>query len=182
MPTIVCPECGKRYNLPASAAGQTAKCACGKRFRIGAIRATAAGVSSSANPAALTTTSKTPQSATPDIDEDFWDEALKEEPNPAARTNAAHRPPASGLASPSYLPGDRSSPASASSAPKRKRKKSWSIQWGFDWGQVAGGALTFLIAGGLTLGLLSTTGRLYFWPAGVAVLGLFTCLKGLMGD
>jgi hypothetical protein len=77
-------------------------------------------------------------------------------------------------ARPQSTPGD--------DPPKKKRKKFRGIKWGFDWGKVGGGGLTFLIAGGITLALVVTTGRLYFWPAGIAVVGLFTCLSGLMGE
>jgi hypothetical protein len=59
MPVIACPGCGKKYNLPATAAGQVAKCACGKRFRVGAAQssvvaakaASAKSASSAAGPA-----------------------------------------------------------------------------------------------------------------------------------
>lgn len=62
-------------------------------------------------------------------------------------------------------------------AAKKKR-----VIWGADWAKVGGGAMTFLVAGGITVGLVITTGYLYFWPAGIAVAGLLTCLSGLIGE
>jgi hypothetical protein len=35
MPTVTCPGCEKKYNLPATAVGQVANCKCGKKFRVG---------------------------------------------------------------------------------------------------------------------------------------------------
>lgn len=35
MPSVTCPGCEKKYNLPATAAGQVANCKCGKKFRVG---------------------------------------------------------------------------------------------------------------------------------------------------
>ena len=65
---------------------------------------------------------------------------------------------------------------------KKRAKKESSFQWGFDGGKFIGGLLTFLIAGGITVALVMTTGYLYFWPAGIAIAGLFSALSGLMGD
>jgi hypothetical protein len=52
MPVIACPGCGKQYSVPATAAGQVAKCACGKRFKLG-----------SSEPSSSTTTSSKTTSA-----------------------------------------------------------------------------------------------------------------------
>jgi hypothetical protein len=113
----------------------------------------------------------------PKIDDKFWDEGLDEpvkRPASPEAASPARLGAAATSARPQSTPGD--------DPPKKKRKKFRGIKWGFDWGKVAGGGLTFLIAGGITLALVVTTGRLYFWPAGIAVVGLFTCLSGLMGE
>ncbi|MBN2293335.1 MAG: hypothetical protein JXM70_12980 [Pirellulales bacterium] len=47
------------------------------------------------------------------------------------------------------------------------------MKWGFQWGKVGSGAVTFLLAGGITVALLLVTGRLFFWSAGIAVIGFF---------
>ena len=65
---------------------------------------------------------------------------------------------------------------------KKKTKKRKKIRWGFDWGQVGGGLLTFLVAGGFTAFVVMTTGRLVIWTTVIAVGGLLTCLFGLMGE
>ena len=56
------------------------------------------------------------------------------------------------------------------------------MKWGFQWGKVAAGAAGLLIGGGITVALLLSTDRIFFWPAGIAVVGLFTMLSGLMGE
>jgi hypothetical protein len=184
MPTIACPGCGKQYKVQASAAGQVAKCGCGKRFRLAAAPLSApATVTASAAPAAavkiktaVATKATPPKSPATTANDDFWDEALKEEtvarpvttPTPVATAPSARTPTAG------------SKPQAA--VPSKKKKKRKAIRWGFDWGKVAGGALTFLIAGGITVGLVVTTGYLYFWPAGIAIVGFFTMLSGLMGE
>jgi hypothetical protein len=187
MPTIACPGCGKKYNVPATAAGQVAKCACGKKFRLGASKAPAAAApaaarstvsaaaktkpnSTSAGPA---TKSRPTAPLAKKATDDFWDDALREEQT-AKVVPTAPRPAPSAA---------NSTPTKPSDAPKKKKKKQSSgVRWGADWGKVGGGLLTFLIAGGITLGLVVSTGRLFFWPAGIAIVGLFTALSGLMGE
>ena len=182
MPTIACPGCGKQYKLPANAAGQVAKCACGKRFKLAASVAAPAVAPTSSQPKAQPRTTKPAMAAAPQAqkaspkpiksapvvapaslanDDDFWNEGLKPTPKPAPVATASPKPP----------------------APIKKRaKKESSFQWGFDGGKFIGGLLTFLIAGGITVALVMTTGYLYFWPAGIAIAGLFSALSGLMGD
>jgi hypothetical protein len=106
-------------------------------------------------------------------DDDFWDKALSEpvkSPEPVAPKTAA-------------VIGSRVHTA----PPDRRRRETEpadkpKVRWGFDWGKVGGGLATFLIAGGITVGLLIATDRLYIWPAVVAGGGLITCLSGLMGE
>jgi hypothetical protein len=198
MPVIACPGCGKKYNLPESAAGQVATCKCGKRFKVGggapkAPSAPAAAVNKTATATAPTkATSKAapvavaksaprvkaagvakaaPAASAAAIvaDDDFWDEGLKtvtvaKEPEPK---------PAS-LPKPSTNPVDH--------ATKKKRPKEKKVKWGFDWGRVAGGGISFLLFGGLTMFLLLTTGRIFIWFAVAAIGGLLTALSGLMGE
>ncbi|BBO31754.1 hypothetical protein [Lacipirellula parvula] len=57
MPSVTCPGCEKKYNLPATAAGQVANCKCGKKFRVGGASAEAkpkpaVATASAAKPAA----------------------------------------------------------------------------------------------------------------------------------
>ena len=66
--------------------------------------------------------------------------------------------------------------------PKKPKKPKGKIRWGFQWGKVASGGAMFLIGGGFTLALVVTTGYPFYWPAGIAVVGLFTMLSGLMGE
>lgn len=56
------------------------------------------------------------------------------------------------------------------------------FRWGFQWWKVGSGAAMFLIGGGITLAILIGTGRLFFWPATIAVIGLFTMISGLIGE
>jgi hypothetical protein len=172
MPTVTCPGCQKQYKLPDTAAGQVASCKCGKRFRVGGAAPVAASTEA---PSAPQTSAKpdVAKAAAPTQGDDFWDKALSEPvkmeapppPKPAPKIGAATAPP------------------------DRRRKSEWDfeettpkVRWGFDWGKVAAGGLTFLIAGSITVGLVITTGYLYFWPAGIAIVGLFTMLTGLMGE
>jgi hypothetical protein len=198
MPVIACPGCSKKYNLPESAAGQVASCKCGKRFKVGARapkavtapaapikkNATAAGPAKAAAKAAPVAVAKTAPTvkaaavakATPAVsksaivaDDDFWDEGLKtvpvaKEPDPKPTS----------LPKPSTNPVDH--------AAKKKRPKKEKVRWGFDWGRVAGGGLSFLLFGGLTMFLLLTTGRIFIWFAVAAIGGLLTALSGLMGE
>jgi hypothetical protein len=173
MPVIACPGCGKQYKMPANAAGQMAKCACGKRFKLGASPPAASSPLRTTKPTA-DAAAASPQSAikppksTPVVpvaalasDDDFWNEGLKPIPKSAV------------VASP---------PPRTASPPKKRPKKENPFRWGFDGGKFVGGLLTFLIAGGITAGLVMTTGYLYFWPAGIAIAGLLSALSGLMGD
>lgn len=190
MPTVICPGCQKQYNLPAMAAGQTANCKCGKRFRVDAgapsstTTSTAAPPQRSAKPVGATASKPQPVAAKPEAavarpakvvaaKDDFWDAALNE---PVKAPPPVVAPaPRIGSAAHTALPDKRRRPADEVK-PKKK------VAWGADWAKVGGGLTTFLIAGGITAGLLFTTGRLFFWPAGIAVVGLFTCLSGLIGE
>ena len=201
MPTIACPGCGKQYKLPASAAGQVAKCACGKKFKVGGAPTVAAAPKPSpiaATSPATPGVAKQPVSAAksaspvkakpaaapsapsarsiappvPAIDDDFWEEGLKEPVKPAAKLPVAEVSHGTG----------RPQPVPDAASKKRRKKKSGGIKWGFDWGKVAGGLATFVLAGGFTLFMVLATDRIYFWPAGVAIVGLFTALSGLMGE
>ncbi len=60
--------------------------------------------------------------------------------------------------------------------------KNGGFRWGFQWWKVASGGLAFLLGGGITLVGCCLTGRIFFWPLGIAVVGLFTMLSGLMGE
>ena len=176
MARIACPGCKKLYSVPDTAAGQAATCkACGKKFRIGNARPKAAA-KLSAKEASPTKSipSKQPQPAAtslPDLnaDDGFWDDEIPE-------------PTTSVVSQPFPTPISQAESPNKSSKTKPKKKKKMAIRWGFDWGKVGGGLLTFLVASGITLGLMEATGRIYFWPAGVAVVGLFTALSGLMGE
>lgn len=192
MPTIACPGCGKQYKLPASAAGQVAKCACGKKFKVGGTPAAGSTSSTStaasapaklANVAAKSAAVTKPATAVkskvaaaaisqaapaaPRIDDDFWEEGL-EPVKPAAPL-----PPPPTAARPK--------PTAPTDAPKKRKKKSGGVKWGFDWGKVAGGLVAFLVAGGINYALF-INGRINPWLLIVAVGGLFTALSGLMGE
>jgi hypothetical protein len=193
MPVVKCPKCAKQYKLPANAAGQVAKCACGNRFRLAAspVASAMAGTAKapSTKPAAgasAPSVTKSAASATPSAslaaDEDFWNEGLKPVPSGQSESTTSAGGVGgvrSGMVSTAY---PTNSKPRTSSEPEKKPKKAKGVRWGFDWGKVAGGLLTFLIAGGITVALVFTTGRLFFWPAGVAIVGLFTALSGLMGE
>lgn len=56
------------------------------------------------------------------------------------------------------------------------------MKWGFQWGKVGSGAATFVVAGGITVALLLVTDRLFFWPAGIAIVGFFVMLSGFIGE
>jgi hypothetical protein len=210
MPAVTCPGCQKKYNLPESAAGQVASCKCGKRFRVGgasapaaasqtpaAAKALAAGKSApaaarpqsavatagasakaataaapAAKPSAAAAPVKSLAPSAPSKKDNFWDDAL---PAPARPAPAAAKPAAKVGAAAAALPDRRKRP----DAPPPKQKK---VRWGFDWGKVGGGLLTLVVAGGITAALLFSTGRIYLWPAIIAVGGLFTALSGLMGE
>jgi hypothetical protein len=106
--------------------------------------------------------------------DDFWDDALSE-PVKAAPVAA---PIAPMDASRTSMPDRRRRPEDEVRQQKKKKK----VVWGADWAKVGGGLTTCLVAGGITAALLFTTGRLFLWPAGIAVVGLFTALSGLMGE
>jgi hypothetical protein len=191
MPVIACPGCGKKYNLSESAAGQVATCKCGKRFKVGAAAPKAASAhaaapsKSSAAAAAVKALSKSkpvavaktahaakaaPAASAAAIvaDDDFWDEGLKtvtvaKEPEP---------PP------PALKTVEKSAAASGKKKPKAEKR----VRWGFDWGRVVGGGLSFLLFGGLSALLFMTTGRIKLLLIIPAVGGLFTALSGLMGE
>lgn len=56
------------------------------------------------------------------------------------------------------------------------------MKWGFQWGKMFSGGATFLVAGGFTLAFLLATGRLLLATTGIAVIGFFVMLPGLMGE
>jgi hypothetical protein len=187
MPTVTCPGCQKQYKLPDTAAGQVASCKCGKKFRIAAPAPAAAATKASTasatavapkSPAAVASPPKPApaiQKTTPT--DDFWDKALSE---PVAVEAPPWPKPAPAIGSRSYTapPDRRRRPADEVKKQKTKPK----VRWGFDWGKVGAGLLTFLIAGGIDLFLVMSVGRLNIWLAVVAVGGLITCLNGLMGE
>lgn len=55
------------------------------------------------------------------------------------------------------------------------------VRWGFQWGKVGSGAGMLLIGGGISLALW-LGGAINFWAVGLAIVGLFTMLSGLMGE
>ena len=177
MPAVQCPACQKQYKLPDTAAGKVASCKCGKRFKVDGVAVAVAATSSVARSARVTSAPATPplprQTATPKPQpaparDDFWDDALTEPMKLAAAS-----PPIPAAKPYSYFEEAKEENRAA----KKKR-----VIWGADWAKVGGGAMTFLVAGGITVGLVITTGYLYFWPAGIAVAGLLTCLSGLIGE
>jgi hypothetical protein len=60
-------------------------------------------------------------------------------------------------------------------------KKKKGFRWGFQWGKVASGGVMLLIGGGISFALW-LGGIVNLWAAGLAVVGLFTMLSGLMGE
>jgi hypothetical protein len=56
------------------------------------------------------------------------------------------------------------------------------FRWGFQWGKVAAGGGMFLIGGGISLVLWLAADTISMYAAGLAVVGLFTMLSGLMGE
>ena len=171
MPQIACPGCKKQYKVPASAAGQVATCkACGKKFRVTATAQPSPAVSKSDPPPTESKATSEPIAVEVGnaLDDDFWDEALGEE----YEVEAPDEPVAQ--ANPEVAALMRQARREA----QQDKKKA---SWGVDWAKVGGGLLTSLIAAGVTVGILVNTGYLYFWPAGIAVVGLLTALSGLMG-
>jgi hypothetical protein len=189
MPTIKCPGCGKKYSVPATAAGQVAKCACGKKFKLAggppssvpaaAAKPKAAAVVSKAKPVTVAA-SPTKKSAVATVDDDFWDDALREEQTAKVVEMARPVPapePLAIAAPPTAKPGE--------AAPKKKRNKFRGIRWGFDWGKVVCGLAAFLIFGGITVAIVMSTGRISrgtMYLAVPAIAGLFTAINGLMGE
>jgi hypothetical protein len=209
MPTIACPGCGKKYKLPESAAGQVAKCACGKKFKVGTSSGTVSTAASAKAPSpkaaatsgkpttatakpasapkpaapakakvAATSSSRPVAPAAAAIDDGFWDEGLKEPvhsappPQPAAKRQSS---------SDTVVAGNTKTVVVA--APKKKKKrKSGGVKWGFDWGKVIGGTVTFLVAGGITYMMFMASGRIFIWTTIAAIGGLFTAINGLMGE
>lgn len=55
------------------------------------------------------------------------------------------------------------------------------MKWGFQWGKVGAGAVMLLIGGGVSAVLL-IGGVVNFWAAGLAIVGVFTMLSGLIGE
>jgi len=197
MPVIACPGCGKQYKIAATAAGQDAKCACGKRFRLGAAhdKSTAASAATATSiPKAKSTpapdSTKVAAQVAPTPTEDFWDDALAiaDKPKAARPTTATGQVMAASASQPGVAKTgvkpvvQGTSKEKAVAAKKKKRKKSTSIRWGFDWGKVVAGLGTFLIFGGITAAMAMSTGRISLYLAGAAIVGLFTALNGLMGE
>jgi len=191
MPVNACPGCGKQYKLPAAtAAGQVAKCtACGKRFRLGPARVPVASAKAKQPQTKSAPTSRLPSSppksrradpvAAVAASDAFWDDVLGDESTAKPTASANPAPAMHAAASPVSKPTSPHQQPSEGKPKKRKKKK---IRWGFQWEKVIGGGVTFLIAGGITIGLIISTGYLFYWPAGVAVVGFFTMLSGLMGE
>lgn len=161
MPTIHCPGCKKQYRAPASAAGQTATCkACGKRFRLGAKKPTP-------KPVAATAPAPAPAPTPSSIDVEFWDDALSDDV---------------AVEAPADLPRQDLTELKQAAAAELDAEHQPKKRWGFQWEKVAGGGATFLVASTICVGLVLLTGRLYFWPAAIALVGFFTMLSGLMGE
>ncbi len=177
MPKIACPGCRKVYQLPDSAFGKSATCKkCGKKFRINAPKREA--VAASAAPS-------TPAKPKPPLpreelsrdDQAFWSDSF------SIPEETAAKPKAETHSSPHASRSEQAGGTDSTPKKNRKRKKKkGGIKWGVQWEKVLGGLVTFLVAGGITLGLVVSTGRLFFWPAGAAVFGLITMLSGLMGE
>jgi hypothetical protein len=55
------------------------------------------------------------------------------------------------------------------------------FRWGFQWGKVGSGLVMLLIGGGISLALW-LNGYVNLWAAGLAAVGLFTMLSGLLGE
>lgn len=200
MPTIACPGCGRQYKLPANAAGQVAKCACGKRFKLGAPSPAPTSARSSTSSTAAVVRQSTPQAplksqpanrasnpkpaasqssaktSSLETDDDFWNEGLKKAaPSPQPSGNPTH-------STGSMIPSPTGRVAAIPAPKKRKKNSENRFHWGLDLGKVAGGLLTFVVAGGFFLLLLTTANRIHPYSAIIAVMGLFTALSGLMGD
>lgn len=183
MPTIACPACQKTYKVPESAVGKTANCKCGKKFRLGKAKAKQASASSTAasKPKRVKAKSKSsakvgavkksaPVVSQAAADDDFWDDEISTDLKLAQPESASK---------PRVKPG--ASTLAAAEA-ELKAKKSKKVRWGFRWDKVIGGGLAFLGAGLFTAFTIVTTGRVIIYVAGIAIVGLFTMLSGLMGE
>jgi hypothetical protein len=188
MAVIACPGCGKQYKVAETAAGQVAKCACGKKFRLGSAQPSSATNKASSPPpkqAAAVERVKTPSVANTATD-DFWDDTLAVAEPPKAVAPPANAPapvgPTTAAAGPSRAYQTPAGIKAAEPPKKKKAKKERRVRWGADWGKVAGGLLTFLICGGICAAMFSASGRIPLYIAGVGIVGLFTALSGLMGE
>ena len=56
------------------------------------------------------------------------------------------------------------------------------FRWGVQWGKVGSSAVMLLIGGGISLALWLADNRISLWAGGLAVVGLFTLINGLMGE
>jgi hypothetical protein len=190
MPTIACPGCGKQYKLPATAAGQVAKCACGKKFKVGGSPTSSSTASSPAATASLAKPAKIKAAApvsrpapvaASKVDDDFWEEGLKEPVKPTALSPAPKPAAHTAVA----VSSARSSTESKAGPPKKRKKKSGGVKWGFDWGKVVGGLAAFFVFGGLAAAVFMSTGRPsrgLVYLALPAIGGLFTAINGIMGE
>jgi hypothetical protein len=191
MPVIACPGCGKQYKVAETAAGQVAKCACGKRFRLGgaqdkssATRVAAATASRASTSTSASPATKAAAKAAPAPADDFWDDAISIADKPKAAPAATESGQSAMIKGGKPLVQNPSKEKSDPS-PKKKRKKSKGIRWGFDWGKVVGGLGAFLIFGGLAVAIVMSTGRVSrgtMYLAVPAIAGLFTAINGLMGE
>jgi len=55
------------------------------------------------------------------------------------------------------------------------------VRWGFQWGKVGSGLVMLLAGAGISFALWQD-GRINLWACGLAVVGLFTMINGLMGE
>jgi hypothetical protein len=116
-------------------------------------------------------------------DDDFWDEALREE---VSALPVATKPAPATATLPAAAPASATALKSETdkAAPKKKRKKGIGIKWGFDWGKFVTGLAAFLVFGGLAVALFLAGGRIkgVIYLAIPAMGGLFTAINGLMGE
>lgn len=205
MPTIACPSCGKQYKLPATAAGQVAKCACGKRFKLRTAPKDTAPITHEPHAAAATSTTKAaaampaakrPVATAPakpaarpavaataaSATDDFWDDEIPATPassKPVANPAGLNRP---------GLVASQAAKRSAADVPKPKKpkpKKENRVAWGADWGKVVAGLAAFVVFGGLAVLLVMATGRISRGIVALAIPGiggLFSAINGLMGE
>ena len=163
MPTIACPGCGKQYKLPESAAGQVAKCACGKKFKVGFVGAASAA-------ATLAPSQVGGDFVKPAMRRQIYERveaaALRRPRLPRRRTRGLQRQLPRRSTTTSGTKDSRSQSRGAASAarseacnllptpssrgtrrrlqmpPQEKEEaKSGGVKWGFDWGKVVGGTV-----------------------------------------